>query len=60
MSALMVDAVDYTEKFDSNRGFFVAAALTAYNDESEIIEDETYGELIFEHYGWGYDGGLKT
>ena len=60
MSATMVDAIDYIEKFDASKGFFVSAAITAYDDETAIIEDPTYGELIFEHYGWGYDGGLKT
>ena len=60
MSATEVDAIDYWEKFDYSNGFYVAAAITAYDAETEIVEDPTYGELIFEHYGWGYDGGLKS
>lgn len=60
MSATMVDAIDYTEKFGYSNGFYVAAAITAYDDVTDIIEDPTYGELIFEHYGWGYDGDLKS
>ena len=44
-------------KFSPEEGFFIAAALTAYDLETEFIEvPEKYGELVFEHYGWGNDG----
>lgn len=33
----------------------MAAALTAYDSEEKIIEEERYGELVIEHYGWGND-----
>ena len=54
MSALIEGEIDHTEVFSSEQGFFVAAALTAYDSETEIIEEERYGELIIEHFGWGY------
>ena len=53
MSALEEDAISFDYKFDSDDGFFVAAALTAYDEEEDIIEEERYGELVIEHYGWG-------
>ena len=56
MSALVENEFDYTKRFDSSDGFFVAAALTEYDSNTEIIEKKEYGELIIEHYGWGYEG----
>ena len=44
---------DYNEKFSSEEGFFVAAALTEYNTNRTITEDKRYGELNIEWYGWG-------
>ena len=38
-------------------GFNVAAAFTAYDNESENILDPSYGELVFNHYWWGSEGG---
>lgn len=55
MSALIENNIDYTEKFDTSQGLFIAAAITEYDSNTEIIEEERYGELIVEHYGWGYD-----
>ena len=34
--------------------------MTEYGDADLIEEQETYGELVIEHYGWGYDGSLKA
>ena len=39
---------------------FLAAALTEYDDEQEIIERPEYGELILEQYSWGNDGELGS
>ena len=51
-------AIDYKEKFNVDNGLFIAAALTEYNSDPEIIEDkEMYGELVLKHYGWGNDDG---
>ena len=25
-----------------------------------MIEEERYGELVFEHYGWGYESGIGS
>ena len=49
-------AYTYENTFTADDGLFIAAALTEYNDETDIIEDIKYGELVIEHYGWGYDG----
>ena len=57
MSASIENAVEQTEKFNaSENGFFIAAALTEYDTNTEIIEDPRIGELVPEHYGWGYEG----
>ena len=58
MSALDENKIDFNFKFTADDGFFMAAALTAYDTETEIIEREEYGELAIELYGWGYDGGI--
>ena len=55
MSALEESAISPDYKFGADDGFFVAAALTAYDSNEEITEEERYGELVIEHYGWGYD-----
>ena len=45
---------DDSERFSaSSDGFFVAAALTHYDSNTEILESPEYGELLLEHYGWG-------
>ena len=47
---------NYTDKFSNiENGFFVAAALTDFDEETEPSEDPQYGELIIESYGWGYN-----
>ena len=55
MSALSEGAIAPREKFSAEDGFYVAAALTEYDTNTEIIEEARYGELIIEHYGWGND-----
>ena len=42
-----------TDKFTAQEGFFVSAALTNYNSDTDITEDAKYGELVIEHFGWG-------
>ena len=39
---------------------YVAAALTEYDGNTEVIEDARYGTLQIEHYGWGYEGELGS
>ena len=61
MSVIEEAAISYDDKFDANDGFFVAAALTAYDSEEEIVEEERYGELVIEHYGWGnYEDAIEV
>ena len=55
MSSTMENFFDYEYKFDSTQGLFVAAAITEYDLNTEIIEKPEMGELVIEHYGWGYD-----
>ena len=54
------NALTYTDKFDSSMGFNIAAAFTAYDDETEPIDDPTVGSVVFNHYKWGEnsDGSL--
>ena len=47
-------AINYDQKFTAEEGFFIAAALTEYNSDTDVTEEERFGELIIEHYGWGY------
>ena len=47
------NAVTNTETFDSSTGFNIAVAFSAYDSETEPIDDPTVGELIFNHYKWG-------
>ena len=58
MSALEENRLDFDYKFTPQDGFFVAAALTEYDTEKNIIEEERYGELIIELYGWGYENNF--
>ena len=46
-------AFTHDEKFTAEEGLFVAAAITEYDSNTEIIEESRYGELVIEHYGWG-------
>ena len=51
------NAIDSDEHFTWENGLFVAAGLTEYSSNTEIIEEAKYGELYFEHYGWGNEAG---
>ena len=53
MSALIDNNIDDDFRFTANEGFFISAALTRYNSNTTLTEDPRYGELIFEHFGWG-------
>ena len=45
--------IEPRDRFTYEDGFFVAAAITEYNNVTESIEREEYGELEIEQYGWG-------
>ena len=47
------DTFSYTEN-----NFFVAAAITEYDTNTESIEDESYGTLALELHGWGSEEGV--
>ena len=51
-------AYTYENTFTAEDGMFIAAALTEYDSNPDVIEEKRYGELVIEHYGWGYDGEL--
>ena len=54
-SALIEGGIDYNFNFTANDGLFVAAALSSYDHSIlEVEENLQYGELVIEHYGWGY------
>lgn len=60
MSALVDGAIDYSKKFTAEDGFFIAASLTVYDNNPEPIEEAKYGELIIEHFGWGYNESIGS
>ena len=60
MGAIVENAFDYSDKFSAEEGLFIAAAITEYDSNTEIVEEERYGELIIEHYGWGYGEGITS
>ena len=53
-------ALTHEEIFSYEDGLFVAAGITEYDSNREIIEEERYGELIIEHYGWGYNDTIGS
>ena len=46
-------ALSQRERFSSDDGFFIAAAITEYDKDPDSIEREEFGELVIEQYGWG-------
>ena len=53
MGSHIEHAFDNDFKFTASNGLFVAAAFTAYDGETEVIEEARYGEMSFEYVGWG-------
>ena len=54
--SIQQDYFEDDEPFSAEKdGFFLAAALTHYDSNTEVIEKKEYGELLIEHYGWGND-----
>lgn len=60
MSNYQVGALTYDDHFTGDDGFFLAAALTMYDNDPEPISDPRYGEMVIEYYGWGYEGELES
>ena len=54
MRQIQEDAYTYEQTFTAEQGLYIAAALSEYDSETEIIERPEYGELVIEQYGWGY------
>ena len=52
MSNYVIGALSYEDKVTAEDGLFIAAALTAYDSETEPIYDPRYGDLTIETYGW--------
>ena len=47
-STLLENSIHMRHVFDSKNGFFVAAAITAFDNETELPSDlAKYGELVF-------------
>ena len=55
MYANVESGIDHTQKFNSDDGFFIAAALTAYDRDTTVTEEHKYGELQIRQGGWGYN-----
>ena len=47
------NALTESDEFDSSKGFNIAAAYSAYDGETDPIDDLTVGEVVFNHYKWG-------
>ena len=60
MSSTMENYFDFDYRFNSTSGLFVAAAITEFDSNTEIIEKPEMGELIIEHYGWGYENTIGS
>ena len=60
MGATIENAFTDQDTFSIDDGFFIAVGLTEYDSNTEIIEDPKYGELIIEHYGWGYETAIGS
>lgn len=60
VSNLAEGALTFDDKFSAEQGLFVAAALTAYDGETEIVEEPRYGELVIQHFSWGNVGSLES
>ena len=58
----MIDGmIDQKDVFGNEQGFFVAAAITAYDSETEVPKDlHRYGELVFERQSFGIDEQGET
>ena len=53
------DYFEASEVFTSSEyKFYFAAALTGYDSETETIEDETYGKLVFSWLEWSNEGSI--
>ena len=54
LTSKTLNAISSSDKFDTSSGFFVAAALTDFDGNTEILEEpDRYGELVAEHWEWG-------
>ena len=49
------DVIDPSEKFTYEEGLFLAAGITEYDNNPEMIEDLKYGELVFDIFSWSAD-----
>ena len=47
--------LDPNYNFTYKDGINFAIAFTAYDDETEPILDESFGEIVFNSYSWGND-----
>lgn len=56
------NALEVTDKFDASMGLYFAAALTAYDNNQEEIDDPTVGEIVFNHHKWSRnpDGSVNS
>ena len=60
MTTIKDSYFDFNSKFNTTHGFFLAAALTQYDSNTTLTEDKRYGELVIEHYGWGYSDDILS
>ena len=49
---LIEGAVDQADIFSNEDGLFVAAGLTEFDNNQAIVEDPSYGQIVFQHISW--------
>ena len=62
-SIMVHERVSYFDddfEFSADKGFMIAYALTAYDDNTESIEDPRYGQLKGYFRTWGLDDKRET
>lgn len=55
LSAVLDYYFDENYIFDYQQGFNIAIAFTAFDGETDWILDDSYGEIVFNAYSWGYN-----
>ena len=55
LSTVIEDHYNLNDEFNSNNGFNIAVAFTAWDNSTDNILDPTYGTLEFKAFEWGFN-----
>ena len=53
LSTINLNFFTQDDVFDYEKGFNIAIGLTHYDSNQEPVDDDSYGEIVFNHYSWG-------